>query len=128
MVQGPESISTQDSPDILGSLSVYESLDSSPHIGTVFSSASFQLSSLLSSDIKIRDLATLIAHRGVVFFPEQDITIEQQKQLGLKLSRLGAEVGPGKGRRDEKSGLHRHPISEETPELAADVSVITSKG
>ncbi|KAJ6558282.1 hypothetical protein B0H19DRAFT_1150666 [Mycena capillaripes] len=102
----------------LGSLSVYDSYDETPHIGTRFPNKSVQLSHILAapnSDELLKDLATLVSHRGVVFFADQDIDIEKQKELG---SRLGEFPGQ----------LHVHPISEQTPELTADVSVITSEG
>ncbi|KAJ7177002.1 TfdA family taurine dioxygenase [Mycena filopes] len=95
-----------------------------PAIGTRFTDPnSAQLSAWLAdpkSDAILRELAILIAHRGVVFFPNQDLTIEQQKSLAL---RLGALSG-----RPPSSGLHKHPISEQTPELGKDVSVISSMG
>ncbi|EJD46694.1 taurine catabolism dioxygenase [Auricularia subglabra TFB-10046 SS5] len=99
---------------ILGS-----STDLTPAIGTVFPRAT-QLSQLLDSDAAIEALATLVAHRGVVFFESQDITIDQQKVL---CTRMGALTG-----RPDGSGLHRHPISEDVPELGADTSVISSQG
>ncbi|KAJ6502074.1 hypothetical protein C8R45DRAFT_608413 [Mycena sanguinolenta] len=107
----------------LGSLSVYESYDETPHIGTRFPSKSLQLSRILTapnSDELLKDLAALVAHRGVVFFTDQDIDIAQQKQLGARLGELGGKPAT--------STLHVHPISEQTPELAADVSVISSDG
>lgn len=107
----------------LGSLSAFESYDTTVHIGTTFPSRSVQLSKLLTapnSDELIKDLATLVSHRGVVFFTDQDIAIEQQKQLGTRLGELSGKPASSK--------LHKHPISEDTPELGADVSVITSLG
>jgi hypothetical protein len=109
---------------ILGSLSAFPSRDETPHIGTRFP-ASVQLSQLLAaprgeSDELIKDLGVLSAHRGVVFFEGQDITLAQQKELVLRMSGLtGAPA---------TSGLHRHPISEESKELGADTSVISSEG
>jgi len=38
-----------------------------------------------NTDELIHDLAVLISHRGVVFFRDQDITIEQHKSLGQSL-------------------------------------------
>lgn len=106
-----------------GSLGRFESIDETPHIGTRFPNPNTQLSAFLTApdgDELIKDLATLVAHRGVVFFSNQDITLEQQKQLATRLGELG---GKPKG-----STLHKHPISEETSELGADTSVITSMG
>ncbi|KAG5637469.1 hypothetical protein H0H81_004440 [Sphagnurus paluster] len=107
----------------LGSLNIFDSFDNTPIIGTTFSNKSTQLSQLLAapnSDELIEDLATLISHRGVVFFSEQDLTIEQQKQLATRLGELSGKPATSK--------LHVHPISEETPELSADISVISSMG
>ncbi|THH01348.1 hypothetical protein EW026_g1356 [Hermanssonia centrifuga] len=105
------------------SLQGYNPVDETAHIGTSFPSDSTQLSALLdaeNSDELIRDLATLVSHRGVVFFKNQDITIQKQKELGLRLGQLTG--------RPAESGLHKHPVSEETPELGADTSVISSMG
>ncbi|KAJ7458749.1 taurine catabolism dioxygenase [Mycena galericulata] len=103
------------------SISSIAQRDETPAIGTRFTDPqTAQLSQWLGSDTLIKELAVLIAHRGVVFFPDQDISIEQQKSLAY---RLGALSG-----RPASSGLHKHPISEETPELGKDVSVISSMG
>ncbi|KAJ6516852.1 hypothetical protein C8R47DRAFT_1088518 [Mycena vitilis] len=107
----------------LGSLSVHDSRDETPHIGTRFPNKSVQLSRILAapnSDELLKDLATLVSHRGVVFFTDQDIDIEKQKELGSRLGELAGKPATSK--------LHIHPISEQTPELTADVSVISSEG
>ncbi|KAF9441547.1 TauD-domain-containing protein [Macrolepiota fuliginosa MF-IS2] len=109
-------------PSPLGSLSQYESYDATPVIGTVFSNKSTQLSQLLeapNADGLLHDLAVLVSHRGVVFFKDQDITVEQQKRLGQKLGELTGKP--------ETSKLHRHPVSEDVPELGLEISVISSK-
>ena len=109
-------------PSLLGSLSSYPTVHLTPHVGTEFPSPNTQLSALLAapnSDELIRDLATLVSHRGVVFFRAQDLTIGQQKELALRLGKLTG--------RPETSALHRHPISEDTPELGLDTSVISSQ-
>jgi alpha-ketoglutarate-dependent taurine dioxygenase len=96
-------------------------VDETTHIGTTFPSDSIQLSALLSapgSDELIRDLGRLVSHRGVVFFKNQNITLKEQKQLGLRLGQLTG--------RPVESGLHRHPVTETTPELGADTQVISS--
>ncbi|TRM66770.1 hypothetical protein BD626DRAFT_163861 [Schizophyllum amplum] len=108
--------------DLAGSLSGYEHIDLTPHIGTQFTSKTVQLSEILkapNADEQIRDLARLVSHRGVVFFTDQDIEISEQKVLG---QRLGELTGKPK-----TSGLHLHPISEVTSELGGEVSVIDSK-
>ncbi|KAL0565514.1 hypothetical protein V5O48_016511 [Marasmius crinis-equi] len=107
----------------IGSLASYPHYDATTHIGTHFpDSASTQLSQLLTSsdsDTLLKDLASLVSHRGVVFFSNQDITVEQQKELGERLGKLSGKP--------ESSGLHKHPISEDVPELGADISIISSK-
>ncbi|KAF9441680.1 TauD-domain-containing protein [Macrolepiota fuliginosa MF-IS2] len=110
-------------PSFLGSLSQYENYDATPVIGTVFSNKSTQLSQLLeapNADELLHDLAVLVSHRGVVFFKDQDITVEQQKRLGQKLGELTGKP--------ETSKLHKHPVSEDVPELGLEISVISSKG
>ncbi|KAG6806943.1 hypothetical protein H0H93_002190, partial [Arthromyces matolae] len=110
-------------PSFLASLAQFDSFDTTPIIGTTFPNKSLQLSQLLNapnSDELIKDLATLISHRGVVFFSDQDITIAQQKELGTRLGELSGKP--------ETSKLHIHPISEDTPELGAEISVISSEG
>ncbi|KAL0576008.1 hypothetical protein V5O48_005975 [Marasmius crinis-equi] len=105
----------------LGSLNAYSHYDNTTHIGTHFTDV--QLSELLehpNSDVLIKDLASVVSHRGVVFFSNQDINVEQQRQLGERLGKLSGKP--------ESSGLHKHPISEDTPELGADISVISSMG
>src|ERR1700755_1030457 len=81
--------------------------DLTPHIGTQFTSPDVQLSAILASpnsDKLLKELATLISERGVVFFKAQDITPLQMKDLA---HRLGTAVG-----KPETSTVHRHPISE----------------
>lgn len=109
-------------PNVRSSLSNFEALDLTPHVGTLFSSPNTQLSALLAadnSDELVRDLAQLVSHRGVVFFRAQDLTLPQQKELGLRLGQLTG--------RPADSSLHRHPVSENLPELGEDTSVISSK-
>ncbi|KAJ7107920.1 taurine catabolism dioxygenase, partial [Mycena epipterygia] len=106
------------------SISSIAQRDETPAIGTRFlDPRTAQLSRWLtdpSSDKMLKDLAILISRRGVVFFPQQDLTIEQQKTLAHKLGALSG--------RPASSGLHKHPISPETPELGKDVSIISSMG
>lgn len=101
------------------------SIDSYPHtlstpvIGTEFPS-SVQLTTLLTSDALIRDLAILISQRGVVFFRAQVISIEQQTELAARLGELSGKP--------DTSGLHVHPLTKEFSELGDKVSVISSDG
>ena len=60
----------------------------------------------------------LVSQRGVVFFRDQDINIDEQKVLGQKLGELSGKPASSK--------LHVHPITEETSELGDEVSIITS--
>lgn len=99
-----------------------EKEDLTPHIGTQFTSPNVQLSSILASphsEKLLKELATLVSERGVIFFKAQDITPAQMKQLAHK---LGEAVG-----KPESSSIHRHPISESTSELGDEVSIISSK-
>ncbi|KAH7921681.1 taurine catabolism dioxygenase [Leucogyrophana mollusca] len=104
---------------LYGSLADLGAYDLTTHIGTRFP-PSVQLSALLASPDKLASLATLVSHRGVVFFAAQDIQIAQQLELA---QRLGEAAG-----KPETSKLHRHPISESIGELGAEVSVISSMG
>ncbi|TFY80403.1 hypothetical protein EWM64_g3610 [Hericium alpestre] len=108
---------------ILNFLSAYPSYEKTPHIGTRFPDASVQLSQWLKADNAdqlIKDLATLVSHRGVVFFSNQDLTVEEQRLLGTRLGELSGKP--------KSSTLHKHPITEATPEFGADISVISSEG
>jgi alpha-ketoglutarate-dependent taurine dioxygenase len=105
------------------SLEPHGFVDETSHVGTSFPSDTVQLSHWLTasnSDELIRDVARLVSYRGVVFFKNQDLTIQQQKDLGLRLGRLTG--------RPAESTLHKHPISQDSPELGADTSVISSLG
>ena len=96
---------------------------SSIYIGTTFPNASVQLSKLLTapnSDELIKDLAVLVSHRGVVFFADQDIKVNQQRELGTRMGQLTGKP--------TTSTLHKHPISEDLPELGAEISIISSMG
>lgn len=52
--------------------------DLTPALGTLFGPDT-QLTALLDDDEAVRALGTLVAHRGVVFFQRQNITLAQQK-------------------------------------------------
>lgn len=138
------SLSLTGSPSPLrssGSLEKLDKIDSTPTIGTEFG-RDVQLSQLLkaeNSDALIRDLAILselnltfhwrhalalileykVSERGVAFFRGQDITIEEQKQLGTRLGELSGKP--------ESSKLHVHPLTETNAELGDEISVISSE-
>jgi alpha-ketoglutarate-dependent taurine dioxygenase len=107
-----------------GTLDTYESFDVTNIIGREF--PKLQLTDILSDDDKIRDLAVLVSQRGVVFFRNQDISIDDQKVLGQKLGELTGKP--------ETSKLHKHALSnskrgiavDENGKLDDEVSVISS--
>ncbi|KAG9125308.1 hypothetical protein FRC07_008166 [Ceratobasidium sp. 392] len=104
-----------------GSLDKLDKLDVTPTIGTEFG-RDVQLSQLLkaeNSDALIRDLAVLISERGVAFFRNQDLTIDEQKELGTRLGELSGKPA--------SSRLHIHPLTETTAELGDQISVISSE-
>lgn len=128
-----------------GSLDSYESFDVTAVIGKEF--PGLQLSEILHDDEKIRDLAVLseitflkksprsdwmlttglVSQRGVVFFRNQDLSIDDQKLLGQRLGELTGKP--------ETSKLHRHALSnskrgiavDENGKLDDEVSVISSE-
>ena len=107
----------------LGSLSQYRAYDETTQIGTRFPDSTLQLRTILkapNSDEFVKDLATLVSHRGVVFFKTQELTIEEMKEL---ITRMGTLTG----KKDKGSTLHKHPIHEVKNELGEDVVVISNK-
>jgi alpha-ketoglutarate-dependent taurine dioxygenase len=108
-----------------GALDNYESFDVTSVIGREF--PKIQLTEILQDDAKIRDLAILVSQRGVVFFRNQDINIDDQKILGQKLGELTGKP--------ETSKLHRHALSNSKRGIAVDengrlddeVSIISSE-
>jgi hypothetical protein len=77
-----------------GTLDHYESFDVTSVIGREFPKV--QLTEILKDDNKLRDLAILVSQRGVVFFRNQDINIEEQKILGQKLGELTGKPATSK--------------------------------
>ncbi|KXS17891.1 TauD-domain-containing protein [Gonapodya prolifera JEL478] len=61
-----------------------EVINYTPAIGTEI--VGLQLKDL--NEQQLEDLALLIAERGVVFFRDQDLTVQQQRELGAKWGRL----------------------------------------
>jgi len=51
-----------------------------------------------------------------VFFRNQDLSIEKQKELGIRLGELSGKP--------KTSGLHKHPLTREGTELGDEVNVI----
>ncbi|KAK3986752.1 alpha-ketoglutarate-dependent sulfonate dioxygenase [Cladorrhinum sp. PSN332] len=108
-----------------GSLDSYEQFDVTGVIGREF--PSLQLGEILHDDTKIRDLAILVSQRGVVFFRNQDLNIDDQKLLGQRLGELTGKP--------ETSKLHKHALAnskrgiavDENGKLDDEVSVISSE-
>ncbi|KAI5845345.1 TfdA family taurine catabolism dioxygenase TauD [Tricharina praecox] len=92
--------------------------ESTPVIGTEFS-GDFQLSSILSSPTSLQHLASLISHRGVVFFRGQEITPSQQRELVQSLGELSGKPAT--------SGLHIHPLTRENGKDGDHISIISSE-
>lgn len=84
-----------------GKLDKFKSNELTPVIGREY--VDVQITDLLKDDDLIRELAIIISERGVVFFRNQDITKEQQKEFIDKLGRLTGKP--------ETSGLHIHPTA-----------------
>ncbi|EXJ89612.1 hypothetical protein A1O3_02679 [Capronia epimyces CBS 606.96] len=93
-----------------GSLDGYQSFDLTPVIGREF--PTLQLSSLLGDDRKIRDLAILVSQRGVLFFRNQDLQLNDQKVLGQKLGELTGKP--------KTSKLHRHALVDKKSQSPID--------
>ncbi|KAI9043936.1 TauD/TfdA dioxygenase family protein [Aspergillus affinis] len=116
----------QSRPRIPQPLEYSGSLDSFPHgdltpvIGTEYSG--IQVAEILKSEQRdqiITDLAVTISRRGVLFLRNQDVTPQQMKEFGERLTVLAGCP--------ESSGLHVHPLTEEGSELGDQISVISSE-
>ncbi|MCJ1252069.1 hypothetical protein MMC30_009307 [Trapelia coarctata] len=102
-----------------GSLDPYTHQDVTPVIGREFQA--LQVVDLLAahnSDQLIRDLAVTISERGVVFLRDQNVNPQQMRDLCERISFLAGSP--------ESSGLHVHPLTEESSELGDQISVISS--
>jgi hypothetical protein len=77
-----------------GALDGYKSFDVTNVIGREYPEAN--LLDILKDDEKLRDLAITVSQRGVVFFRNQDISIEEQKTLGQKLGELTGKPASSK--------------------------------
>jgi hypothetical protein len=60
-----------------------------------------------------------VSQRNVVFFRNQEITIDQQQALGTRLGELSGKPATSK--------LHIHPLTAEFSELGDTVTVISSE-
>ena len=103
----------------------YEFTEVTPQIGREYPKA--QVREILKDEGKLRDLAITVSRRGVVFFRNQDLTVEEQKDLADKLGRLTGKP--------EDSSLHIHPIlpaggfikNDGSGETDPEVSIISSE-
>jgi hypothetical protein len=77
-----------------GALDGYKSFDVTNVIGREYPEAN--LLEILKDDEKIRDLAITVSQRGVVFFRNQEISVEEQKTLGQKLGELTGKPASSK--------------------------------
>ncbi|KAK4048057.1 hypothetical protein OIO90_005958 [Microbotryomycetes sp. JL221] len=103
---------------ILDNKSIYDFKELTPTIGRQYNN--IQIKDLLidsNSNELIKELAIVVSERGVVFFKQQDLTIEQQTELGHRLGQLSG--------RPVESGLHIHP-TERSSELPDQISTIDS--
>ncbi|OJJ99615.1 hypothetical protein ASPACDRAFT_1869511 [Aspergillus aculeatus ATCC 16872] len=111
-----------------GSLDAFHPVMVTPVVGNEFLKGSCNIvDDILNSpeaDQRIRDLAVMIAERGVVFFRAQDnLTNALQKQLILRLGELTT--------RPATHGLHIHPVTNDAREFGdpdPEISTINSEG
>ncbi|KAL9622027.1 MAG: hypothetical protein Q9160_003526 [Pyrenula sp. 1 TL-2023] len=106
--------------ELTNSVDDYVKTDMTPILGTLFED--IDLAEILRSpdcDTKIRDIAIIIAQRGVCVFPGQkNLTIADQKLLCHKLGQLTA--------RPYTSGLNIHPLNQTTlPDGTVDAELTT---
>lgn len=64
-------------------------------------------------------MVIVVAQRGVAFFRDQNLPIEEQQEFGRRLGELTGKPASSK--------LHVHPLTEETSELGSEVSIISSE-
>ena len=103
-----------------GTLDHYSQRDLTPVIGREYEG--LQVTDLLNAsdrDQRIKDLAVTISQRGVVFLRNQDVTPQQMREL--------CEIITAVAGCPETSGLHVHPLTEESSELGDQISVISSE-
>ncbi|KAF8856193.1 putative alpha-ketoglutarate-dependent taurine dioxygenase [Acephala macrosclerotiorum] len=123
-VQVPPKWQPKEPLNLSGALDHFQSFDVTPVIGREF--VGVNLAKWLrapNSDELLRDLATTISQRGVVFFRKQDdITNDLQKELVQRLGELSGKPSTSK--------LHIHPVANGKRELGGnddEISVISSQ-
>ncbi|KAL2842500.1 hypothetical protein BJX68DRAFT_257784 [Aspergillus pseudodeflectus] len=111
-----------------GSLDAFDPVMVTPVIGNEFIKGSCNIVDDIlkhpNADQRIRDLAIMVAERGVVFFRAQDnLTNNLQKEL---IMRMGELTG-----RPRTHGLHIHPVTNDAREFGdpdPQISTINSEG
>ena len=103
-----------------GTLDDYVSHDLTPAIGREFQNLQVRdILALPNREAVIQDLAITISQRGVVFLRDQAVTPQEMKELCESISAAaGCPLS---------SGLHIHPLTEESSELGDQISVISSE-
>ena len=85
-----------------GCLDKFEFVEVTPRVGREYKDLTLaDLVHAPNSDELIRELGIIISHRGVVFFRDQEMTLEEQKILTQKLGLLTGKPSD--------AGLHVHP-------------------
>ena len=103
-----------------GFLDNYQYHDLTPAIGREYTKLQVRdILALPNRDDFIRDLAVTISRRGVVFLRGQDVNPIEMKQLMEILTQVSGCPS--------SSGLHIHPLTEESSELGDQISVISSE-
>ncbi|ANB14599.1 Jlp1p [Sugiyamaella lignohabitans] len=102
----------------------YSFSEVSPVIGREYTGA--QLRDILQDQELLRDLAITVSRRGVVFFRNQALTAEEQKELADKLGVLTGKPSTSK--------LHIHPrtpgggfLKPDGSEIDPEITIISSK-
>ncbi|CAM1501867.1 Fc.00g038510.m01.CDS01 [Cosmosporella sp. VM-42] len=116
-----------------GSLEKFTCAGITPVIGREYEG--LQVTELLEADnIMMKDLASTISSRGVVFRRDQVVTPDQMKQFCLRLTEVAGclslcfwACSLSRRFEPESSGLHVHLLTEEGSELDDQVSVISSE-
>ena len=103
-----------------GSLDTYQHQECTPAIGREYSNIQVRdVLAMPDREVFIRDLAITISQRGVVFLRNQDVNPHEMKELCEILTRVAGCP--------TSSGLHVHPLTEESSELGDQISVISSE-
>ncbi|KAE8339487.1 hypothetical protein BDV24DRAFT_175998 [Aspergillus arachidicola] len=111
-----------------GSLDSFDPIMVTPVIGNEFAKGTCNIVDDIlhasNAEQRIRDLAIMVAERGVVFFRAQDnLTNDLQKELILRMGELTG--------RPSTHGLHIHPVTNDAREFGdpdPQISTINSEG